>query len=169
MRSLYDPYAEKDIFQLIEKVIDIPIAIVFLVGHGRSIDKKKKRRGKIDQEGQDNPEFLSIVDQQHRRIVHLLVQVENAVHDDQYRFRRGGQGIEGLVVLDQEIGNGDDIEEQGSSSHDQLKDPFLKGQEQEKRKEAVFQDSERGVKIQGIESSPGEGIRIIRHHRKEGR
>jgi hypothetical protein len=49
---------EKQVFYYIKNIVNTPINGMLLTCKGRGINKKKKGRGKVDENGEDNPEFL---------------------------------------------------------------------------------------------------------------
>ena len=64
---------EKKVLYNIKKVVNTPIIFVFLIRKGGRIDKEEKGGGEIDQEGDNDPEFLFIINIKYGRVLYLLV------------------------------------------------------------------------------------------------
>jgi len=61
------------IFNNVKYAVDIPIVLVFLVGKGRRIQKEEKGRGKINKNGDDDPELFGVIYKKYRRVLDLAI------------------------------------------------------------------------------------------------
>jgi hypothetical protein len=95
------------------------------------VNKKKKGRGKINQNGNDDPKLLGIIHIKDGRILDLLVKEEDAVDDQQAGLQAGGKGIETLRFSPRDVHDGDRIEQSRTYQQDDLEDLLFIGSVQE--------------------------------------
>jgi hypothetical protein len=84
------------------------------IGKGRRVYEEKECRRKVDQERDDDPEFLYIVHIEYRGVLDLLVQEENAIYDQQDILRRGRKAVKPFGLYRKQIADGDDVKDQGA-------------------------------------------------------
>jgi len=61
------------IFYNVKYAVDVPIVLVFLVGKGGRIQKEEKGRGKINKNGDDDPEFFGVIYKKYGRVLDLAI------------------------------------------------------------------------------------------------
>jgi hypothetical protein len=78
---------KKQVLYNVKKAVNSPISLVFLPGERGVVYEQKERRREIDQQGDNDPEFLGIIDVKDGGVRNLLIQEENAVKDQEARLQ----------------------------------------------------------------------------------
>jgi hypothetical protein len=69
----YKRDAEEDILQHFKEIIDRPKTFPLFLGKRTGINEQKQSGRKIDEEGNADPEFFGVIDENNGRVPHLVI------------------------------------------------------------------------------------------------